>query len=238
MKLNIKGFSVVEMAFAFVAVSVLIGVGWYVYQRQDNASTEEIAKITNFEECVATGSPVTETKPPECVADGEIFVDSSLTGEEAEAADWVLYESPKNRYSVRLPDGWTLYRYQNSEALYAFESEDIKRLDGVDATVVEEENGRDGGSVAFSLVVRSAANVDKARGKVKEKLTLGDHMVTLYSRTQAKEPDGIGPPKGTVTYEYRLKKGDKIAIISHDVQPDEKDQRTIIEQLIYTLKIN
>ena len=73
---NHKGFSIGQVLLVIVVLGLIGGVGYYVYQRQNQP------KITNFEECKAAGNPVMESYPEQCAADGQTFTNPAQTVEE------------------------------------------------------------------------------------------------------------------------------------------------------------
>lgn len=238
MKLNKKGFTAVEGLLVVVVIGAIAGAGWYVYQRQNRKEEPKQATITNFEQCKAAGYPIAESYPEQCHANGQSFVNESQKPQvdpQDETANWLLYEPPGKQYEIRIPDGWEVHRHQKESHLF---SQDIVYKQGTKAVVIEDEGGRDFSYLPFGLNYFLEADGLLPTGtKTKTFKTKNGDEVILYTRQQTAEPEGIGPPKSTMSYEYWIRKGDTVINITHEVPKTETAQTELVEKAIATLEI-
>lgn len=90
-KLNSKGFSLIEGLLILVLVSIIAGIGYYVWsKRNPSTSSNSSATITNFQQCKDAGNPIQESSPEKCIANGQTYTNTS-----------------KIKPSYTLPDGWS-----------------------------------------------------------------------------------------------------------------------------------
>ena len=61
-----------KIAFLIVSFLLILGAGIYAWQVNIN-NKEKLQSIDSFEECVATGVPIREIYPEQCVIDGKTF---------------------------------------------------------------------------------------------------------------------------------------------------------------------
>jgi hypothetical protein len=225
---------IVEILMLLAIFGIITAVGTYVYMQRSNKSPKQ-ANITNFEECKAAGNPIMESYPEQCAANGKTFVNESQKPVQDETANWLLYEPPKKEYSIRIPDGWEVHRYQKESQLF---SDKITYKAGTKAVIVEDEGGRDFSYLPFGLSVYAKDDAMKPTGmKAKAfKTNQGDEVV-LYTHEQTTELEGLGPPKNTKSYAYWISKGDTIISITHEILEGETAQTELVEKAIATLEI-
>jgi type II secretory pathway pseudopilin PulG len=92
-----RGFAVLEAVLILVIVGIITAAGYYVWQSSQKANKS----LNNAS-------------------------DSSALKSNDETAAWYLYESPGNKYSIRIPDGWDLY--QNGSDSFSPLLEDLNGL--------------------------------------------------------------------------------------------------------------
>ena len=114
-KQNQKGFGAVEAILIFVIIGALVGVGWWVYSRnnKENSNTQSTNNsITNFDECVASGNPVAESYPEQCSANGQTFVNEKsnlvTTLNDNEAVE-LLKVGDEEKLPADIPDSFKQY---------------------------------------------------------------------------------------------------------------------------------
>lgn len=157
---------------------------------------------------------------------------------------WYTYSPAGNEFTLRLPDGWKLYRSEGGDgsSLYGFNPEDIVYEAGVKA-VVADVGGRDWGAIPYLLKYSSDDSAfDGVVGSLESTSSKTNSGLTIYKYyyVTPSDPEVMGPPKGTRQYYYLIKKdetkkGSSMVVIQHDVAPSESDQRALIEESIKTL---
>lgn len=175
-----------------------------------------------------------QTKAPN--KEKNVSVDDSV--EKDRTAAWYEYKPDGNEYSIRLPDGWKLFKPEGggSVSLYGFMAEDITYEAGTKATI-SEVGGRGWGAIPFMLnyypdskIVFGVDGSKQSSFKTKGGLTVDKYYNEVMS-----DPDVMGPPKGTKQYFYELKKDNYTIVVQHDITPSEVDQTALIEEAIKTL---
>lgn len=217
-KSNHKGFTVVEVLLILVIVGVLGFVGWFVYssKKKSEKSQSNAANVQS--------DPVKAKK---------------ITVEPKDESDnWLLYSPPGREYQFRVPDGWKLERYSTSSNLYTDGTSNIIYKKGTLATVKQVENGRDFSGMAFGLsyVTTSELMAPNGTEQVTSLKTKQGIAVTKYKETVSQDPEFLGPPKGTIEFNYRISKGNYSISIIHDVLLGETDQTQYIEKAIKTIE--
>lgn len=242
MKLNQKGFTIVETLIVLVVLSVIAGAGWMVYQRQNSeTSTKSTSAITNFEECVAAGNPVMESHPEQCAANGKTFVKESQDSKPSKTDDtkeWLAYQPPSKEYSIRLADGWKLERYQQNAGLYARSNDSLKLQPGIRAIVEQVEGGGDGFGLWLGFA-ETPSNTEM-RGEKTESLRTNEGLeIERYHYAQASHADVIGMAQGGSNYYYLIKNSaDKYFEANYTLLKGETDHRDTIEKVLKTVRFN
>lgn len=212
-KIKENGFSITTGLLILVVASSIIGVGYYAYRQ---TKTNNNSNNNQRKSAVNTKPAIKDKKADE-------------------TAEWLLYENPKNNYSVRLPDGWIVHRYQKENGLFASDVSDITYVKGSVATVIEDDGGRDFNSVAFSLNYIKAGEMTKLGVKQSTIKTVDGIEVEKYKKTVDTEPEVMGPPKGTEQYFYFIKSAGYEIVIQHDVLPGATPQIELIEKVVKTV---
>jgi Prokaryotic N-terminal methylation motif len=221
MKNNQKGFSIFEILIVIVILFLIGAVSWLVYDRQKSkSSANKVSTKIDVSDQKNEGPKSSSTIDP--------------------TAKWLKYTSQNKKYSISIPDGWSLNSLMKSDGIYAWDATSIKYSEGNIASVKVVEGGRDGSSIGFMMWLNNDGNIGSFMSpeltKVNTYVTPNAINVNKYTRTQKNEPEGMDIPKGTLEYKYELiKDGSKIYII-HDILPGEKDQSQLIEQMIQTTK--
>lgn len=156
------------------------------------------------------------------------------------SANWFVYESQNKKYSMAIPDGWRLRTLQGNDDLFLRAG--LTYSAGTPAVVeAVEDYGSDGGAFSLNYDYKSDPNFSSSdwfteADKLETYTTKNSVVTTKYSRTQTAEPEGMGYPKGTVTYAYKLSDNDANAVIIYHVRLGESDQSQYIKEAIDTLK--
>lgn len=216
-----KGFGMVEILIVIVVVGLLGTIGWLVYDRQKNNKVDRPQQSSNQVQPTATTEKQTTSTTP--------------------SDSWLKYTSQNNKYSLAIPDGWHLESIKGEDDLSAWDTKNISFVAGTRAKVDTVGGGRDGSSIAFSLIYNYKTNEksgfsDRLK-KIKTYTTTNGVTVDKYSRTQTNEPEDRDIPKGTTEFVYRLTHNGVVIHIKHDVLLGETDQTQHIEDAIATLKI-
>jgi len=210
---NQTGFSAVEALLILVIVGMIGGTGYYVWHATQNSD-----KLLS-----ANSDSTTVTHKKKAAVD--------------ETASWYLYKAPSGNYKLRLPDGWKLERYQEDDFIYGAEASNTTYKKGTLATVGRIDVGKDFGSLVFYLNYGNDFKLSSGAVQQPGFKTAQGLEVKKYRSTVDKPVEGIGPPQGTVTYQYVIAKGDKTAGVSHDITPGDTDKTAIIEQALKTLEL-
>lgn len=70
MKKNQKTFSPIQILMGFVTFSLIVLIGWLIWQQSHNKS---VKAIDSFEACAAAGNPIMTSYPEMCSANGKTF---------------------------------------------------------------------------------------------------------------------------------------------------------------------
>lgn len=187
MKVNQKGFSVVEILIVIVVVGLLGAVGWLVYDRQN--SKDNSTQTTTQKE--------NQTKQPTS--------DENKEAEKKLSANWLLRQS--SNASIRVPDGFNFLTN-------AGEDFDLWLPDQPQGTLVYKEGtlakvvGEPHKHFELGLIVSYNKEGFNDRGaKVKEFKTYSDLPVVVKLFEQTNDPDGVDFPKGAKHLKYTITKG-------------------------------
>lgn len=220
MKGHHQGFGVVEALLILVIVGILGGVGWFVYH-----SNKKPTRVISDTAPVQSETPKT--------------ADKTVVPAKDETDDWLLYESPGKEYKIRLADGWNISRTGTTDFIYAWAITDLKLKPGVPATVTQVDGGRDGSSMAFSLIIPTVPVENFVRGDKQTQLkTQGGLTIDKYIFTQTVEPEGPDLPKGSKEYRYVIKKSSKTITVVHDENVGEPNLVDLVEKVVKTIEIN
>lgn len=204
-----KGFTAVEGVIIVVVVALLALVGWYAFNKMgaDDKKTE---------------SNTQQNKDAQ---------------EGVSTADWLVQTDSK--YEVKIPDGWKLAYNTESGSMIESCGDCLTFKDGTRAVVETNSEGKDG-PFAFFLK-RQATGEDEAlyfqgyekTGTIAAKNVTGNAYYWLVD----KDPEGIGPAKGSKVYGYAFSKGDNVVFITYTLKTGAADIRETVEQLIGTLEL-
>jgi len=189
MKVNQKGFSVVEILIVIVVVGLLGAVGWVVYDRQN--SKNDSAQSTVQQE--------NQAKQP--------TADDNKEAEKKLSANWLLRQS--SSASIRIPDGFNFLTN-------AGEDFDLWLPDQPQGTLVYKEGtlakvvGEPHKHFELGLIVSYNKEGFNDRGtKVKELKTYSGLNVVVKLFEQTTDPDGVDFPKGAKHLKYTVTKGEQ-----------------------------
>lgn len=211
---NQKGFAIVDSVVILVVVTLLGFVGWQVWQRNnktgdDQQLTAPTSKVENKQTAEPTAKAIDET------------------------ADWLMFNAPNGRYSIRIPDGWKLVTLGDGSAPYALKTESISYQNGVRATV-KASSDKEVIQAVFAMVSPTFTGEEQEPNGEKSKTykTRSGLEVTQYQYYYAEE--GIGVPKGSTEYDYRISDGAKTLQIAYMHEVNTQDQTSVIEKAIGT----
>ncbi|MCB9819989.1 hypothetical protein H6796_01655 [Candidatus Nomurabacteria bacterium] len=224
MRKNQKGFGVIEILLIVAVIGLTVAVGWLFLDRQKN--NDPVNKVDSSDNSTETATE----SPKENIKKAD------------ETVNWLSYSSPKNTYSIKVPDGWSIDSLSNSgtDGLWAWSSESIKHVAGQKATITEASGGRGGSSSAFALVYDyKDGNNFNIEGSIQRTYkTDAGYDVSKYYFVEPGREDGMYPAKGTVSYVYDIRHQAKRVAIKHGILPGETDQSSLIEKMVNSLKIN
>jgi hypothetical protein len=218
---NQKGFSFLYVFLLVVIIGLISGTGYYLYTANKQAGDDlnkadqqyRDAQSRNFEK--SGSSSADETK------------------------EWLLYTSPGKEFNVRLADGWVLERYQKYSSVYQLDNTKLALVEGVKAVVDEVQGGKDGGAGLFiSYADQNLEQVVKTGTKQTSlKTNDGIEIEKYYGVTG--EGEGIGPPTGSLEYNYFIYKGNNAVIsVFYSVAPGATDYHELVEKVVKTVHFN
>lgn len=188
MKVNQKGFSVVEILIVIVVVGLLGAVGWLVYDRQTNKDSSKESTVQQ------------ESKTEKQTTDDNKETEKKLS------ADWLLRQS--SSASIRVPDGFNFLTNTGEDFDLWLPDQPQGTLvytKGTLAKVVGEPHKH----FELGLIVSYNKEGFNDRGtKVKEFKTYSGENVTVKLFEQTTEPDGVDFPKGAKHLKYTVTKGE------------------------------
>lgn len=215
------GFSVVEVLLVLFIFGLIGGASYLVINSQNkNTSLTNSASESQKDN---QDNPIKEE------------VKADITD------NWLKYTSKNNKYSLSIPDGWSLTSSQE-EDLIAF-SNGLSYKEGVKATIRTAEGGVDG--MQFWLVYDYKSpefdlsdNINKSE-KIETYTNKNGVNITKYRYLNNQDPTDENPtigPKGTIDYLYTLSASDKKAVIYYRVFPGDTDETQYIKDSLNTFK--
>jgi hypothetical protein len=244
MKINQKGFTILEALVIVLGVAIIAAVGWYVYQRQNKEGEPKQPAITNFEECKTAGYPVAESYPEQCHANGQLYVN------ETPNKGWnTTAKSARGAFEVTFPDGLgEVLKPLGHDAFYVSGPNQptiamggktsIRALEGL-------EGPAEGSPQLLSLEIIDAQESPRGFGseftlKNDGSSVTGKKYTYVYNRD---EPESAGHIyrrlKGDRNYEYIFSIGDgKLFRVYYAVYAaDPQDNAQLIEAIIDTVRL-
>jgi hypothetical protein len=214
---NQRGFAGLTIILGIVGLLIIGGAGWYVWKNQKKVDKAPASAATNTDQ-------TSSTTPTETVD---------------ETDKWFEYTSAQKTYSLRLPDGWELWRVNSAENIYGRGPENITYKKGTAAKVTDVEGGWDGPS-SFSLYVPGiyADQIVRQGTKIGEFTTSQGKVAEKYYHLQTTEPEFIGYQKDSKVYNYYFSADGKNLQVEYVTMPTATDQTALIEQALKTLEIN
>lgn len=222
MKKSQSGFAALEVLLILGVVTIIGFTGWFVWNGQK--SINKTLSDTN------TSAGSTSTQPQKKTDDTKPVKD--------ETATWLLYQPAGKEYSVRLADGWTVQQLSENEGVHTFSNKDLALKSGTLAIVQPYPGGRDGSS-GFGLLFVSKSEYTQLGEKLASLKTSDGLDVAVYKYTQTTDPDGIGLPKGGISYYYQIAAGSKgYVVCSYSFVPGDVDYHEVVEKVVKTVHIN
>jgi type II secretory pathway pseudopilin PulG len=211
-----RGFAVLEAVLILVIVGIITAAGYYVWQSSQKANKS----LNNAS-------------------------DSSALKSNDETAAWYLYESPGNKYSIRIPDGWDLY--QNGSDSFSPLLEDLNGLaiksgtkGKVDAGPAYGKDRDTGFSIDYadpSASDDTAKSLTDGATKLPDLKTKSGLTIQRYDYVQTKDPEGPGLPKGGKAYIYLIFKDKKLVTCWYGIHNSDADYHENIEKALRTVEI-
>jgi hypothetical protein len=216
-----NGFAVVEGLLILLLAGIIGGTGYYVWHSKQQTDK------TLFEAGNEKNQVTKNTKP-------------SAPSTADETADWLIYKSPRNLYTIKVPDGWHLVREtDDSITLVGFSLDDIAFKSGTKATVETEPGGRDG-PIPFMMGVigQEGYDISTPRGDKQTGFKTNQGAdVDKYVFTQTSKPEGPDLPVGGKSYGYVISKTSTTILIIHDEVPGDPNNVGTLEKMIKTLEL-
>lgn len=217
MKMNEKGFSLVEFLLVVLVVSFIGFAGWYVFDSRSKNKSVPNSSPTTTESKIQQSD---DTNPE--------------TTRKDETSEWFLYKSPNDEYQMKLVDGWEMTRHVDSSAIVSFKPLTYKP--GIKATVTVIEGGRGG---PFPLYVNLSKESPSVRGKLQGEVKTDSGLVgQKYQFTETSDEAVHDIQQGEKEYSYHFNKNGKYITIVHAIYGDSKDNTEYVEKAIKTLVIN
>lgn len=186
-KVNQKGFSVIEVLIVIVVIGLAGATGWLVYNRQNNKS--DLEQQPTVQEGQAKQSTTDENKE----------------AEKKLSANWLLRQS--SGASIRVPDGFNFLADAGEDFDLWLPDQpqgDLVYNEGTLAKVVGEPHKH----FELGLIVRyNKEGFNDIGTKVKELKTYSGLNVDVKLFEQTTDPDGLGFPKGAKYLKYTVTKG-------------------------------
>lgn len=211
---NQKGFTLIEALLIIIALTLISFAGWYVWNSQQDETKD------------TTTTPVTKKT-----------TSSDTSAKPDETASWVSFSPDSKLYSIKLPDGWTLW-HQNDDCdcLYAL-PDTLTYKAGTPATIKTTQGGRDLIS-GFSIFVNDEGQALTYEGyqSLGTFQTASGVTVKKYFFEQTEESDGLSSEKGTKEYVYVITKNNKVIDITYNHVPGKQDNLDLVNKAIDTFK--
>jgi hypothetical protein len=206
-----EGFGAVVLLLAIIVVALVGVTGWVAYR------------------AIAT-KPETKTSVSSYLPKKAVTVNSQTDI----TADWLTFNAPNGKYSIKIPDGWNLISLGDGSVPYGVATKDITYQQGVKATVksstVQEIN------IAMFAMGSPTCCGHKPDGEIaKTYQTSTGLQVTEYRYYYAE--DSIGVTKGSTEYTYQIQDGAKSLQIMYTAEAGAPDQTAFVEKAIETVKL-
>lgn len=183
------------------------------------------------------------------VVDGQKSTNDEKTSEAPKdaTADWLLYTSAKNKYSVRLPDGWRISN-ENDDWLvsrgYDGEKPNIGN-NGMATSIVLKAGtkavvsdvGGPGECYSCRFVLQQRDDFQTYGATARESAKTGQgNVIDRYQSIQ--DESDFGGVSGTKSYQYHIhaNAGTKDIVVSYSVQPGETDIVETVDRLVETIR--
>jgi hypothetical protein len=238
-----KGFTLLHVFLVIVITATLSVAGYSVWQRQNANDKSNVARITNFDECVAAGNPVMEIYPEQCNANGQIFTKEYKSGKLSKSCklDGVemrgkTFIEADGVYTSCMPNGW----------LFTYTENDIELPTGfiIESTYDESKEpelkfvGGRGGYFELSTSVYNSVGKNHA-GYVYGLFEHPRHDVGKFQYIQPGNGNGDITegelPGGTVNTQYQVD-GDKYQMAVNYLRfPGQPDKTAQVEAYVRTI---
>lgn len=242
---NHRGFTLLHILLTLLAISLIAGTGWYVWQAknkksdsaQNSSANNQTAAVDSFESCKAAGNPIQESYPEVCAAkDGKSYPNPAQVKEED---FWLLYEPPGKEFMFRVADGWKLYKKQDSNESF-FSRTSLALQLGTKGEVLPFQSfghGEGGCGLYWDWAKLSQQGYDEAVARSDEYYT---DKITTSSGLEVKKSAGPGQglyDASTKVYGYFLAKNLQTIYIGYAVCAGEPDHHEVVERVIKTINI-
>lgn len=174
MKNNQKGFSFIEIVIVLVIVGVIAGVGFFIYNKQQD-------KNTNTAQTSATQNTATQStsENTEDAVNEQTYKSKS-------------YTSSKGAFSMNILNGWTVEEDTTYDYFFQYSVDKLKYTETIEPTVNKTANSGVGGYVSGIKVSINENHEEITKG---EKFTLNDGTFGYCKKTVTTSKDD---PIGTM----------------------------------------
>jgi hypothetical protein len=254
---NAKGFATLYVVLVMIAVLLVAGTGWIVWNatRAANRSLDNQANsntgnfggkpIANFDECVAAGNPVAESYPETCRAGGKTFVNEKQADNDA----WSTTATSGNgAFEITLPDGFgEVIKPLDSDSFYLMGTDQPEIKAGGPIEIKELDSFGTDAPVLFAAVILDG-DYDRPQGRIsdytlvngKENSIAGKKYTLIYGEDEP-EGEGIGQRRleddRDYTYLFNLPNGKTLLISYHVYATDPGNMVETIEAIIDTIRL-
>lgn len=207
MKMNQRGFTLVEGLLLGILAALVAGVGYFVYD-------------SNKKEPQVSAPTVQQT---------------STTQEAKEEDSWKLVESAHKAFKIRIPDGWGITTDLDGDFIFST-TEDLTYTKGNAVEIKTVEGFGTDAPLRFTVSANNENNEFFGPGE-KTKFVLNNGVEGSRSyRLETSTEEGLGPVKGEKDYEYDFSKNGKYFQVIYRILPGDTDNLEIVEKAIKTLE--
>ena len=209
MRKDQSGVGAIEAILLLVIVVTLTGVGYFVYKTKQN-TTNSYNSASN---ALAATVPVSKPK--------------TVTVQKDDTVNWKLFSSTRLVFTIRIPDGWTLYTDPTSGILLSGQNTtSITFHAGTMATVTEQTVGDD---ATHPFVISEGLTDTQLNSYTKVSAINASGITgTKYYYEQTTEPQAIGLPKGAKEYRYHFVKNQKTIDVTYTILPGDFDNTPLL----------
>lgn len=219
MRVNQRGFGVLQLILLIVLVGIIGGTGAYVYKAQKDTKKSLDNTSQNLDQ-------IAHDKQEGAAED---------TAKEEDS--WTLFEASDKAYSVRIPDGWQGVALNDN--VFVLDASKLVYKQGTKAQIeVLSDGGWDGPSPFMLYFPRQNYDQIVHEGVAEGDITTDSGLVVhKYKYVETKDPEAIGYAKGSTVYNYYFDAPGKYIQVGHVFPQGGTDQSAFVERLIKTTQV-